>query len=208
MINEIDSYQKFLGRIHDFLVYYGTLMYANAFLTEHFIDPEKIKCLDGTDFHFAASDNMDGRFSITSETIKHIILNHRPGESLKDSAQNIMKGNAHFLRTRVINNMFELIKAYLDNKNLMKELHKLDWFQVLYLLRNNSSHLDNHSKEIKFPDWRWLDEPYPSVVSWNDITIKNNQRGETIKYNDKQIINLLDKVNSYFIENESIYSKN
>ena len=197
-----------MERIHDFLAYYSTMMYANAFFTEHLTNPEKSDCINETDFSFAADiDDLESRFSISSSIIKKIVLNHGSGKSLEDSAKNIMIGNAHFIRTRVTNNVFELIKYYLDDKFLMSGLHSLDWFQVLYLLRNNASHLDNHGLHVKFPDWKWLINPYPEVVSWNGIEIKNGQKGETIRYSDKQIIDLLDVINNYFIENESVYSR-
>jgi hypothetical protein len=122
-------------------------------------------------------------------------------EGFNETCNRLLLMNSHYLRTRVLNNVFEMISHFFNESSHWAKFHTMNWFQVIYLLRNNASHLDNYNKNVSFPKWKWLLEPYPEEVTWQGILIINGQFGHDIRYNDKQILDLLDYIVFYFDKN-------
>lgn len=133
----------------------------------------------------------------------------------KSTSHGLYQRNAHFLRTRVLNRFYESIKNWFT-KNCPQEwsvLHTESWVQTLYLLRNIVSHEGGGDiskiKTLKRNknNKKWLLESYPDTVKWENITIEDNQLENTVRYNDKEIMDLLKAGIDYLEENFRKYKK-
>lgn len=209
-MKESFNYNGFVTRLIEERLNYLTLIYSNAVLIKHLKEPKLKECLlVDNKFNFAVSpDKHNDFFYIDSQIIISQIDNYAAfrKDDFNTTCDNILMSNSRFLRTRILNIVFETINHYFSKSHLWKKLHTLDWFQVLYLLRNNASHFDNYNKIITFPTWKWLITPYPEKVEWNNIRILNGQFGHDIRYNDKQVLELIDNIITYFDQNESEFS--
>jgi len=204
------NYNGFVTRVNEEKLNYLLLIYSNAMLIKHLKNPKLRPCLIlENNFNLAVNENeIQDALYLDSDIILKQITNY--GEFRKDNfnvtCDNLLMSNSHFLRTKILNVVFETISHYFAKSEHWKQLHTLNWFQILYLLRNNASHFDNYNRKICFPTWKWLVNPYPPNVEWNNIKISNGQFGHDIKYNDRQVLELMDYIVKYFDENERIYS--
>lgn len=127
----------------------------------------------------------------------------------KSTSQSLYQRNAHFLRTRVLNRFYESIKNWFTNSCPQEwgVLHTESWVQTLYLLRNIVSHEGGGDiskiKTLKRNknNKKWLLESYPNIVKWETISIEDNQLENTVRYNDKEIMDLLKAGINYLEEN-------
>lgn len=127
----------------------------------------------------------------------------------KSTSQSLYQRNAHFLRTRALNRFYESIKNWFTNSCPQEwgVLHTESWVQTLYLLRNIVSHEGGGDiskiKTLKRNknNKKWLLESYPNIVKWETISIEDNQLENTVRYNDKEIMDLLKAGINYLEEN-------
>lgn len=98
---------------------------------------------------------------------------------------------------------YEFINNYksLNNPGMMRELSKHDWFRMLRILRDHFTHFYNLGKRIEFPNG----QPYKSLseVSWNGLTIKRGQLGESVNVSIKYTMDLIDHCFNHLRDNRA-----
>lgn len=198
------NYDSLIGGMHLNKISYESLLYANAVLSKHLTDLSCKDCLEQNQFILTvkASDTKGSIF--TSEKIIENIkfFGRIEGKNFLEAEEVVRGRNAHFIRARVLNAVVELIKKYYEGSDKWFQLHELEWFQVLYVLRNIASHADNYNNKIIFPkrtpnSWKKLKKAYPDKIQWKGIEIENGHIGN-IRYNDEEILELLDYVIQFF----------
>lgn len=130
-----------------------------------------------------------------AQRINFEILSSKPeerhqSELFKSMTKKLFMSNAHFLRTRVINSFYETLKNWFSKNHLTewRILQRESWNQILHLLRNIVSHEGGGSfNEVSFPKF------YPTIVEWKTIQIRKGQLENTVRYNDKEILDLLEE---------------
>ena len=198
------KYNLFLLRLIEFDLNYGSLLYSNGLLYDHLTNPVRKECLNSSQFIYSITENpSEGAFKMDSTFVSDKIKQYadmHPNESSIEIHARSLKMNAHFIRTRTLNAVIETMKHFL-NKDQLAILHKNDWFQVLYVLRNIASHYDGGHEPIKFPRFKWLLQPYPNKIEKEGIVIIEGQMGNEVRYNDMQLIKILSDSIKYFISN-------
>jgi hypothetical protein len=182
---------------------YITLMYANTSMCAHL--SEQKTCDFPKDYvvgTFAHQPEMN--IQLTRKGMDSLIMDFCKGDGLSYDVKVKVTAaiNAHFIRARVINAIVEVIKKYYKDSPNWFKLHSLDWFRVLYVLRNVASHADGFEEVIKFPTWKKLTDQYPNTITWNGITINNGHTGN-VEYADKQIISLVEHTINFFKSNRA-----
>jgi hypothetical protein len=130
----------------------------------------------------------------------------------------IVKGinieNQHFLKTKFLSNLFEILEKYIikyaessgQNEKtciLRKELRSLDWYIILYFLRNAGSHTDGYQTKVEFLGFTKILKPQ---VQWKDITITEGMYGHEINYNDKHITDLYLEMRVYINDHKKLFT--
>ena len=202
------KYYSFVTRLNEFKLSYLILLYSNGILVDHL--KYNKECLKKNRLQFISGSLTSGiPLELSSELIEDQIDSYSKfrKENYDITCDNICKLNAHYLRTKALNEVYETINYYFEDKESLEKLHSYDWFRVLFILGNVSTYSSSF-KTIHFPIFSWLKFPYPNSINWNGINIINGQLSKDIRYNDKQIIELLDYVVGFFSENESTFNKN
>lgn len=200
-----------IARFNEYYDSYLTLLFANTLLHEYLIDEGLQKDLRIKNYVIAPTpEKMDQCITLTGQTILDIIgfLSTRRSYGLSEAKVDLLKMNAHFLRTRYLNSLYEAIMNFLEGldkgkrKRVSDDLFKRNWFKVLRILRDNSSHFDNFGK---ITNWHW---PKEDIIKWESIEIKKTDIGNDIRYNDYEVILLGQVCREYFIVNEAHFDKN
>ena len=201
---------KFQGFFHQLCMHYinhGTLTYANCQFLNQFVGENRE--LPTASFQTQIPPHGD-RLEVNAQKTKSLIVTY--SETFKisyfDSVTHIWLNNAKSINYRAINAYYELIKKYLYSrgKNEFYDFHnKHDWFRVLYVLRQITSHGDNiFSNGVEFPDkGKTLKnhiKPYPDTIKWQNISIVRGQKSEP-RINEVQISNLLSFIMIFFTAN-------
>ena len=207
-MKRILDFNDMVAIIMDFKTQYTMLMYANAMLFDHLKDKKLHHCLnENGNFMLVAQDaDFSKALKFNSSYIIHLVemyAEHRYMKDIPTTCDELMKKNAHFLRTRVLNGACETILHYL--KSVKKEgiLDSFPWYQMLYLLRNNASHFDNYNAIIKIP--AWMRKHAPKGVHWNGLTITHEQNANDVIYNDEYVLRLIDSAMILLQQNESMF---
>jgi len=143
-----------------------------------------------------AKSTEDGKvdFEISDDQIDTLVL----GLSLE---------NAHFLRTRFINSLYEALEKYIikfslltgfkDDKKctLRLELQQQDWYIMLYLLRNQASHFDGMQTPVLFRGW--IKHLNKKVFTWRNIEVTEGMDGHSIRYDDNELLELSQEIEDY-----------
>jgi len=118
--------------------------------------------------------------------------------------------NTHFIRTKFINSIYEIIFKYIEkyeklcaghrNKSyLRKLLQSENWYRMLYLLRNNASHSDNLHTKVKFTGFiKELNQPR---IEWKNLVVEDGMFGHKIRYNDEDLNELYNEIYNYVATN-------
>ncbi|MFN1216029.1 hypothetical protein ACKW6Q_03485 [Chryseobacterium kwangjuense] len=150
---------------------------------------------------FCVDETLDGETEIRFKDI-HSFINHYSQNSkisYKETSDGFVSANAHSLRTKVITDLYLALISYFENTNFEERLFNFDWFKILYLL---NSTLTQTSKTVHFPlNWK-----YAAAIKWNGIRIADGQLIFSVKYNDKQIIDLIDCVGNFLQKNKSDFA--
>lgn len=145
-------------------------------------------------FMFSVNESLEGYREIPFKSIIDFIssFNQDKNISYHNSISNFIVSNAHSLRTKAITDLYGIVNNY---HKINLRLIDFNWFKILYLLYES---IVQTSKIIIFPsDWKYL-----SSIEWNGIRIVDGQLVYLIKYNDSQIIDLLDCVKNFLQKNE------
>lgn len=184
------NFDSFLTRINEFKLSYITLLYSNSLLMDHFKNEEDCLAKNGN-IEIRGSGPVDYKLQFSSSSIKEQITNYSlfRKEDFNVTCNEVWRLNAHYLRSKVLHEIYELIKFYFEDTKYLTEFHSYDWFKVLYILGNNSP-FSSYYKTIDFPTSPGLIYPYPNSIHWNGIYISNGQLSRDIRYSDKQVIDL------------------
>jgi hypothetical protein len=123
---------------------------------------------------------------------------------------------AHFIRTKFINVIYEVLKKYLtrydqllkasnDDRNyLRKQLEKLEWYMLLSILRNNASHSDGINVPFKFPEFM-----SQSITSFTylGIYVQKEMKSHSIQYQNIQLTELFYEMINFIKENEKLFTE-
>ena len=184
-------------------------MYAHAFFEAHFISKEH-ECTFPKNFIITSQpDKPDDYFELNYETISKQVAVF--------GIETLTQNNAHFLRNKAINSIYEIIHKYLlqEGKQEMTKYYSYDWFRVLNVLRNSASHADNEGRVVQFPDrdpkWKKNPDknpikPYPDTIQWGNIKITRGQK-ENIRYSDKDLLELFKHIVSFFFNQLDLSKK-
>jgi hypothetical protein len=125
----------------------------------------------------------------------------------EDGIQNIWVYNVKSINARTINGYYETIKNYLEKRGKQEiyEFHNYDWFRVLYMLRQTTSHGNNiFKKGLEFPDrtknLKGKIKSYPDTIQYKGISLMRRQRTEIV-FNEIQLSGLLSDINYFFATN-------
>ncbi len=208
-MNEELTYQGMVDKIQQYAMSYHSLIYAIALLDRHLTDPEFKECLSQQNFHLVENlDRPTEGLTVSSDLIIRNVESIADYEKIDftSASKNIVVRNSHFVRARALNAIVEAIKHYFQgSRGLIAKLHTLEWFQVIYVLRNVASHFDLHNEQVEFPRMKWLLHPYPNTITSHGISISNGQYGHTVHYADKKLLELLFSVSIFFDQNENTY---
>jgi len=208
-MEDLLPYHKLETIFHRTYLNYYTLLYANVLLVEH-LNPYEDLCKVPNNFTISNTEgeiNPENLFFLHNDDVTKSIKDFgvSVGIDYFPAIKEIMNFNAHFLKTRVINVYYEIIVYYLKIRGkdeLNTYFHKFDWFQVLHVLRNFTTHADGLNYSNKFPaeNNRKKIPPYPNTIEWGAIKITNGQT-EPIIYSDKDVLSLLRYIGAFFLEN-------
>jgi len=202
---EIDGYDDFIHRFECFTVGFKFQQYAGVH----------------TYYYFTGAYQAEGTYLVGAPELAPVSLSRDkfmidmaklnvdyPGD--RSSLFSIFLLGTDVARKAIINTQYELIINFIEidpsKKNALQiELRNQLWFKVLNLLRNNASHFDNLGKtllksERRFPKYITEDE-----VKWKNITITESMMGHTLRYNDFEVIELLEEASAYFEANKLIF---
>ena len=125
--------------------------------------------------------------------------------------------NSHFLRTKFINSIFEILSKYvlkyeslfkkdeLRKNYLRTQLQKQDWYIILYILRNNASHADGIHTPFEKP--RFLKDSKKTTFTWKTITVSIGMMSHSIRYNNEELLELYDEMVGYIVENHALFTR-
>lgn len=202
--NKPFTFDRLITRISEYLLQYKSLIFANCRMfsyleTEHqFPNVQHEYILNTT----KATPKLIGKFTGNDLMRDVIDYGRYCHTNYRSTCGNLLLMNAHFIRTKMINNVYEAILNYThqhSNKQLFTLLQSQDWFRVFHVLRRNASHFDNYGKKL---NWQ---ADYPDTLKWGTIEINKGQLGHTVRYDDKEIIDLLNFITGYLQENKAIF---
>jgi hypothetical protein len=141
----------------------------------------------------------DERFIVDYKLQEHLLDDVlkplREGKNNDEEVINTLNyQNFHFLRTKFINEIYEILEKYLalyadktsqvDGKSLLrKRLQMEDWYKVFYQIRHNASHSNLLHTKVEFRSFIKNE----TQLVWKDIIISNGMMGHDIKYNDRHL---------------------
>ena len=167
------------------------------------------------------ADPFDESKVITTELQKDI-LDGVLGERIKfckDDLYYLIEGlgaqNYHFIRTKFINGIFEILKKYIDKHTalcnekatlLKTTLYQQDWYIMLFILRNNASHADGLHRPFQYPPF--IKEKNKLSFTYKTIVIDVNQKAHSIRYNNDEILELYEDMFQFIIANQLLFLTN
>jgi hypothetical protein len=191
------NYSQLIINLKRLVFNYDSMLFANDVFVSKLFSHKQNKTNETK--NVAVDQLGNGTFELSTNSINEMIENFN-SESLIQSYKDSLMSNAHFLRKSIISTLFETILEYFQDSETLNILYSNDWFKVLYLLNNSIS----REKIVKFQNTKaWGNS---NNVSWNGIFICHGQLSFSIKYNDKQIRELLQECVKYFDKNENILS--
>lgn len=200
------TYIELLENLHALNVSYYTQLYGITLFGSNiqYIEPPVLENAV-TVIKVAENSSPTDDILLSKNMMKRLIMTFavKFGVEQEKALPYIFTANAHFMRASILNRIVEVLKIYFKSTKHWNVFHTFDWFQALYVLRNNASHFDNKAKPISFPKFKGQLSPYPDTISWKGIEIRNGQIGDTIRYNDKNCLQLLDFVIEYLESNRN-----
>lgn len=206
MVDEFALFQSFFKEMCLYYSSHQVLTYCNYDFLSKFIN-EKAELPNVS--HQATMPSKD-RVETSPQKAKSMIEITRDyfGITYQESIQAIWGFNAKGLNARAINAFYELIKNYLQKRDKQEIYHfhnSYDWFRVLYVLRQFTSHGGNiFSRGLEFPDrgktLKNLINPYPDTITWQTISLTRGQKDEP-QINEAQISLLLSHIMLFFTNN-------
>ena len=193
----------------EYVISYYTILFSNAYLIESLTNTNLRGILRERGYTLAVDTDRlhEGVVLISGTDIIQLVEDNAKnrGQEFDEFCKVLLRMNSHYNRTRILNAFYEITIHYIEGLNKEKEkslkskLFNEDWFRVLYVLRNNASHFDNYGKQIE-----WIFRKKDSI-SWETITIKKDDIGHEIRYNDAELIRLFRYGLLYFKDNQSTF---
>lgn len=185
-------------------VSYCTSLYANHLFVAEFVNESTKKNIS----YQTNISPFNEHISLDYEKTKNLIRTIQEMFELNyfNSVITIYKQNIHGLKARSINYFYELIIKYISSKSIEKiySFHSYDWFRILYVLRNITSHADNVGHRVQFPDksrhYKGKIQPYPDIITWQLISITRGQQSNVF-YSEVQIMQLMSHILLFFSSN-------
>jgi Na+/phosphate symporter len=199
------KFQDFFKELAMHFCNHSTLLYANCMFYLKFIDEaEREKPLE-------IPENIAdvNSFEISTDKINELVTTFKNTFKIdyEDGIQNIWVYNVKSINARAINAYYETIKNYLEKRGKQEiyEFHNYDWFRILYMLRQITSHGNNiFKKGLEFPDKRKESKgkikSYPDTIQYKGISLMRRQKTEIV-FNEIQLSNLLSDINYFFATN-------
>jgi hypothetical protein len=194
------TYAQLIQLIEIYMQQFLFLQYANGYMSQVFYAKRL-----GVVIVLAGNDESIPSLGIKQDMILTALqaFQKNKGYSEQEGAKLFGEDNMHFIRTKSLNNLYELLFDYSrmqDNKmKLWKYLETLSWFRVLHILRNIGSHFNLHGK---MPGWV---DGYPAILKWKTITIDKNQHANTVRYSDFEVFDLMVEALKFVRENPTLF---
>jgi hypothetical protein len=134
-------------------------------------------------------------YKLQEHLLNDILKPLREGKDNNEQVINTLNfQNCHFLRTKFINEIYEILEKYLvlyadktgqgnGQSLLRKSIQKEDWYRVFYQIRHHASHSNFLHTKVKFQSFIKNE----TQLVWKDIIISNGMMGHEIKYNDRHL---------------------
>lgn len=198
------TYDLMIHNLLQLLVTLRTLNFANSFFYEHLNNSEKKGELKKTAYVISTTlerANEDGLRLMTGENILENIemLMSQYNCDFKTATDNIITGNAQFIRTKTLISSFEIVLNYLNTLKKPEARRKIfneEWFKLLEVLRDCAAHFDNIGKPVV---WKHREDK----LSFGDLTIKKGDMGHALRYNSFHVEDLLLKLMDFLTSNRS-----
>jgi hypothetical protein len=224
------TYTYLLFSLEQYKINYQTLQFAQGLLAnairlgieDQSYNPQ-YKIYEGDPFDYIENGIIDETKIVTHELQRDIIkglfnrFQYIRSCNIEEAITSLGFQNYHFIRTRFINSVFEILEKYIlkyqsqfnkdDGKRtgLRTELQKRDWYVILYILRNNASHADGLHEDFSVP--RFLKDSNRTSYKWRTITVEFDQPAHSIIYTDRELLELYDEMFQFILFNEALFTQ-
>jgi hypothetical protein len=199
------NYSTFIAKINMVKFNYTSMLFSNGDLFYQLTNRDEF--LSNNSHYISVDANGNEAIELTFDSLVNSIVcfgdfQHCDFDVACSSAIQL---NVHYLRTKALTELYRIINEYYEGSEIIMKLHLYDWFKILYVL-NNSLLNQSNSKIVTFPRSSELQKIYSFMINWNGIYIVDGQLIMNIRYNDKQIMDLLDLVLNFFSTNKDKFS--
>lgn len=197
-------YSTLVSKINMVKFNYISILFSHKNLLSQFKNPEFYS--QNNTHVFSVDGTENGKVELTFQNLLEMIATFRNyfEKDYPSTCMIAIQSNVSFIRTKAISELYSLLNEYFKNSKVLLNLQSFNWFKVLTILNNSILKPDN-SLEVSFLKSFNNKDVEAFEIEWNDIYIRDNQLYSSIKYNDKQIIELLDLIIVFLNKNINEY---